>query len=270
VVTPDAVHVISEKELPTLRANYCKPKAKLSFYRAPPGYLQHCHGRWSLSGKVTSQATDPGAGAAWDRTTYAVTGGFSLWGYGPRFARMLLEGEYGGGSGPDGAFTYEQLVGQAFAVPGLALRGGMSVVLRGAPEFWHSRWELPALELPWVFADGLIAAELGARAALVAVGRFNLHDSSERLGGAILYGPYGVLSHRGPRLRTMVLAHLLRIERDPPFHELAARFCSGTGLFMVCAHADQRWMAVEQGLWNAARASGRATTLALSVGVTAP
>jgi len=126
------------------------------------------------------------------------------------------------------------------------------------------------LDLAWVFAEGNFAAEFGAHGALVAVGRFNLHESSEHLGGAFLFGPYAVLSHRGSRLRTMLLAQLFRIERDPPFHELDARACSGIGVFMLCARTEQRWMAVDQGWASAAQASRRATTLALSAAFTAP
>src|SRR5262245_13255585 len=265
VVTPNAVHMISEADLPTLRSHPCAPKGGLSFYRAPSGVADHCHIRVSLNGKVTNMASDV-AGTAWDRTTGAATLGISVWAYRPRFAHMLLEGEYGGGSGRDGAFTLDYMIGHAFSVPGVALRGGTNVVLRGAPDYWHSRWELPALDLAWVLADGPFAAELGVRGALVTVGRFNLHDSSERLGGAILLGPYGVLAHRGATLRTMLVVKLSRIERHPPFHELDARFCSGTGAFMICALADQRWMAMDQPLWHAAQASRRATTLELSAG----
>jgi hypothetical protein len=269
VVTAHAVRVLSVKDLPRLRAHPCKPKGDLGFYRAPPGILDHCHGRFFLGAKLTSSKADVG-GVVWDRTTGAVTGGYSLWGYEPRYTRMLVDAELGGGSGIDGEFTYEFMVGHAFAVPGPALRGGMSLVLRGAPELWHSRWELPALELAWVFADGALAAELGVRGAPVIVGRFNLHESSERLGEAIAVGPYGVVSHRGEILRTMLLAELARFERERPVHEIDARLCSGTGTFMFCARTEHRWAVRERAVSSAFEASGRATTVAISAAFTAP
>jgi len=267
VVTPKAVHVVPKKDLTELRAHPCRPREELPFDDLRPFALGHCFGGPFLNGKVTNMASD-GAGAAWDRTTFAATAGIYLWGYGPRSSRMELELDYGGGSGRDYAFGLDYAIGPAFSVPGLALRSVTSVALRSAPEYFHSRLQLPGGELAWVFADGTFAAELGARGALVAIGRFNLHDSSERLGAAPSYGPYGKLAHRGAHLRTTLDAHLLRIERDPPFHELAARFCSGTGELMICAYANQRWMAQDQQLWNLAEASSRATTMSLSVGYT--
>jgi hypothetical protein len=260
VVTPDAVHVVSEQDLPTLHQHPCQPREKLPVYRAPRGVFEHCHGRLYFSGKIIDLASDL-EGNAWDRTTPALTGGVAVWGYKPSVGHSLLEFEFGW---PTIEFTYDFSFGHSFGVPGPALRGGSSLVVRAMPDYLHTRWELPALELAWVFADGDVAAELGGRAALVLAGRFNLHDSSERLGASMLYGSYGILAHRGARFRTMLVAQLARIEREPPFHELDARLCSGSGVFMICVRAEQRWMALDREWSNLLQASRRATALSLS------
>jgi hypothetical protein len=184
--------------------------------------------------------------------------------------RALIDAEVGGGAGFDGEFSYRQMIGGYLGVSGLTLRGGMSVVLRGNPEYWHSKWELPALETGWIFSDGQLAAEAGMRAALVAIGRFNVQGSAEKLGGSLAWGPYALLSFRGEATRGMLIAELNRLERARPVHELDARMCGGTGAWLLCARIEQSWATAAETPASTFDSIARITAVGTTIAVTAP
>jgi hypothetical protein len=260
VVQSDGVHEIPASDWSEIHGPSCQAAKMASWRRAPSGSAEHCHGRLYADTEITRFQD----GAA--RSTFATVGvGGSIWEY-ATFARQIADVQIGGGHGVQGLVSLRQMIGGAFSVPGLALRGGWGVDYhgaRGVTDFWV---EVPAIDVGYVVAARQLALEIGMQAAFGGAGGTIVRDGSTSGG---LWGPYGIVSYRGESLRWMLQADVLRFERSAPWQTVDVRGCGGKVL-LACIRARTYWLSTEEAPSKLLHASGAATTLSLSVGYGGP
>ncbi|MCC6901742.1 MAG: hypothetical protein IT377_22415 [Polyangiaceae bacterium] len=190
-----------------------------------------------------------------------------------KYLRFALGGEIGGGTaGLDGRVSHDAMVG--FRVPfatrrsnpyssgalyssmpdqdkdaldqavfthsphALFVRGGYSLRYSAVGSVLSSAVDLPRFELGYQFEGGddpVRALDLRANAGLLLVGRFDVEEDEQPLGGAIAWGGAAVLHSR-------FLHTQLGVERiqgavfgaRPPLHRVELRSCLRIGGYLVC------------------------------------